>query len=76
MLDGPTGYFTAYTDDPPELDRAVELWPRFLRRDLPLAVVAMMAPGRPPQAHHAARGLRKLFDAWVLASAQATLPGV
>jgi Peptidase family M28 len=66
LRDGPLGYFTAYDEDPPQLDKAVELWPRLLRRDLPLAVVGMMAPHQPPQAHHAARGLRKLFDAWVV----------
>ena len=66
MPDGPTGYFTAYTNATPRLDRAIELWPRFLRRELPMTIVRMLAPGQAVQAHHAARGLRKLFDAWVL----------
>ena len=35
LPDAPLGYLTAYAEENRRPDRAVELWPRLLRRDLP-----------------------------------------
>ena len=66
LPDSPLGYFTAYAEEDRRPDRAVELWPRLQRRDLPSAAVEMLQQGRSPHEHNVARGVRKLFAAWEL----------
>jgi hypothetical protein len=63
LTDGPSGYLTAYPADDPRPDRAVELWPRFRRRPLALAALALREPGRGRVTGPVLRGVRKLFDA-------------
>jgi Peptidase family M28 len=66
LPDAPLGYFTAYAVDDRRPDRAVELWPRLLQRDLPTAAAQMLQQSRSPHEHNVARGVRKLFAAWEL----------
>ncbi|HBI43755.1 MAG TPA: hypothetical protein DDY78_13020 [Planctomycetales bacterium] len=66
LPDAPLGYLTAYAENDLRPDKAVELWPRLLRRDLPSAAVEMLHQGQTPQAHNVGRGVRKLFNAWEL----------
>jgi hypothetical protein len=61
--DAPTGYLTAYDTERPNLDRPVELWPRFRRRPAALAALALHEPGQGRVAAPALRGVRKLLDA-------------
>jgi hypothetical protein len=58
--DAPTGYLTAYVADRPQLDKPVELWPRFDRRPIPLASLPFYhIAGKGPTT---ARNIRKLHD--------------
>ena len=59
LPDAPMGYLTAYRLALRNPTTAVELWPRLLRRELPLASVN----NHTPHAHQTARNIRKLVDA-------------
>jgi len=63
LPDALPGYLTAYDAARPDLARPVELWPRFRRRPLALAALALHQPGRGLPAGLALRGVRKLLDA-------------
>ena len=66
LSDAPLGYFTAYDEKDRHPDRAVELWPRLLKRDIPTAAAQMLQHGGTAQGHNIVRGVRKLFAAWEL----------
>jgi hypothetical protein len=62
VADAPLGYLTGYIPDRPQLDKPVELWPRLLRRPIPLAALPLYhLPGKGPTT---ARNARKLHDTY------------
>jgi hypothetical protein len=63
LTDAPTGYFTAYEAEHPNLTQPVELWPRFRRRPVALAALELDGPGHGRAAGPVLRGVRKLLDA-------------
>ena len=66
LLDAPLGYLTAYRADKPRLDRPVELWPRLLRREVPLAALSLLGEGHTPAHVACTRRVRQVYDAWQL----------
>jgi hypothetical protein len=60
--DAPTGYLTAYDAAEPDPGRAVELWPRFRRRPVALAALAVHQTGSGQPAGPVLRGVRELLD--------------
>ncbi len=62
LPDAPLGYLTAYRVDRPDPARAVELWPRLLRRELHLDAVEMFRHANDPRPHETARNVRFLLD--------------
>jgi hypothetical protein len=64
--DAPLGYLTAYRADAPRPDRPVELWPRLLRRDVPLAALSLLAGSYTPARAACARRIHQVHDAWEL----------
>jgi hypothetical protein len=64
LHDGPLGYMTAYRASSPDPRRPVELWPRLLRRALPLAVLEALNGPHAHCLHQDARNIRHLYDAW------------
>ena len=62
LRDAPTGYVTAYRADKPELARPVEMWPRFLQRELHLAAIELFEHANDLRPHITARNVRKLLD--------------
>src|SRR5262245_43936203 len=63
--DAPAGYFTAYRHDRIELDKPIELWPRFHARQLPRAALALHGAGDGHLTLPIIRNARELFGAYV-----------
>jgi hypothetical protein len=57
------GYLTAYDTQNPKLDKAVELWPRFLQRPVAQAALALPHAGNGRSTAPVIRGVRKLLYA-------------
>jgi hypothetical protein len=64
ITDAPLGYVTAYRAGAPDLEKPIELWPRLLKRDLPVAVMETINGPHAHSLHHEARNIRLLHDAW------------
>jgi hypothetical protein len=64
--DAPTGYFTAYRADHPDLTRPLELWPRLLRRDLHTAALELFEHVKHERPRQTILNIRKLLDTWQL----------
>jgi hypothetical protein len=62
LRDAPTGYLTAYRADKPDLVRPVEMWPRFLQRELHLAAIELFEHTNDLRPHCTTRNIRKLLD--------------
>ena len=66
LPDAPTGYLTAYLADRPRLSQAIELWPRFLNRDIPLAALQVYGHAQDHRPQQTITNIRKLHDSWQL----------
>jgi hypothetical protein len=66
----PLGYLTAYNADKPQLDRAIELWPRLQPPPLLLAALAGEDYTRKRQVPPQVRNIRKLTHAYALFGAK------
>lgn len=58
------GYLTAYHDDDTDMSNPVELWPRFLRRDLYLSALNNFNAGNDHYAHQTSKNILSLLDCW------------
>jgi hypothetical protein len=63
LLDGPTGYLTAYDADRPRPEEALELWPRLLDREPHKAAGTLFDRVRDSRGRETAENCRKLLDA-------------
>ena len=66
VLDGPTGYLTAYRADKPDRAAPLELWPRLTRRELHVANLDLFQHARHERPHQTLLNVRKLLDTWQL----------
>lgn len=64
LVDGPAGYLTAYDARDPELDRAVELWPRFLHREGHAANVEQFLESPEGSPHESLFNIRGVLESW------------
>jgi hypothetical protein len=62
LADAPAGYLTAYSADWPDPAQPVELWPRFLRRELHQANVRLFHQGSDPFPYQTLLNVRKLLS--------------
>jgi hypothetical protein len=62
LPDAPGGYLTAYHENPRDLSRPLELWPRFLRRAPHIAAIEIFEHVQDPRPHQTTINLRKLLD--------------
>ena len=60
--DAPLGYFTGYPFDRPQLDRAVEIWPRLLDRPLHRANIRLFSHVHENHLRQTLYNIRKLLD--------------
>jgi hypothetical protein len=58
----PGGYLTAYRGDQPDLVRPIELWPRFLQRDLHREAIELFAHAHDHWPHQTIWNIRKILD--------------
>ena len=65
-----SGYLTAYTVNDPDPANAVELWPRFERRDLQLSILNNFNPVHDHYLHQTSMNLLALTDTWELLGEQ------
>ena len=63
LPDAPLGYLTAYNAEKPRLDKAVELWPRLLRRGVHHTAVEIFDRDHDQRYHRTTTNVRKLLDA-------------
>ena len=63
IVDGPSGFLTAYPADAPDPSRPVRLWPRFMRREPLLASLRGFKDEIDLYAHQTALNVQSLFDA-------------
>ena len=68
--DAPLGYMTAYRVGSPDLQKPIELWPRLLKRELPVTVLDTLNGPHAHCLHHEARNIRLLLDAWKIRGEQ------
>jgi hypothetical protein len=66
LPEAPTGYLTAYLAERPRLSQAIELWPRFLSRDVPLAALQVYSHAQDHRPQQTITNIRKLHDTWQL----------
>jgi hypothetical protein len=64
LSDAPAGYLTAYHAERPRISQPIELWPRFLHRDIPTAAVELFQHLHDPRPHQTALNVRKLYETW------------
>jgi hypothetical protein len=62
LPDAPAGYLTAYRTDAFDLAQPVELWPRFLRRELHLDAIHLFEHVSDPRPRQTTLNVRKLLD--------------
>jgi hypothetical protein len=62
LPDGPAGYFTAYRAEEPDLARPLELWPRFLCRNVHAANVELFSHTVYEKPRYTLLNIRKLLD--------------
>ena len=62
LPDAPSGYLTAYRENPRDLSRPLELWPRFLRRPSHVAAIELFEHLQEPRPHQTTINIRKLLD--------------
>jgi hypothetical protein len=70
LPDAPLGYLTAYDADKPQLDQAVELWPRLQQRPVLMSALAGQDYTRKRQVPPHVRDVRKLTHAYALFGAK------
>jgi hypothetical protein len=63
LQEAPSGYLTCYSDEGPDLNHPVELWPRLLRRDPHVAAAGIFDRSEEDHLHQTALNVRKLLDA-------------
>jgi hypothetical protein len=59
-----TGYLTGYDTNKPDPACAIELWPRFVRRELLLSILHNFDPAHDHYLHQTPLNLLALFDSW------------
>jgi Peptidase family M28 len=70
LPDAPLGYLTAYRADHPQPAKAIELWPRLLRRGPHEAAVSACDPEHDQHYRRTTVNIHKLLDAWQLLGRQ------
>jgi len=62
LADAPLGYLTAYSAERPRPEKAVELWPRLLRRPEHVQAIASFGRDHDAQYHRTTNNIRKLLE--------------